>query len=51
MNAMLSRIYPFLQTIRRALSFVWESSPRLAVGSIMVRVIQGFLPLLVDCTK
>ena len=47
MNAMLSRIHPFLQTVRRALSFVWESSPRLAVGSIIVRVIQGLLPLLV----
>ncbi len=47
MNAMLSRIRPFLRTIRRALSFVWESSPRLAVGSLIVRVIQGLLPLLV----
>ena len=47
MNAMLSRIHPFLQTVRRALSFVWESSPRLTVGSIIVRVIQGLLPLLV----
>ncbi|MEP6959727.1 MAG: ABC transporter ATP-binding protein, partial [Nitrospirota bacterium] len=25
--------------------FVWQSSPSLAVGSIVVRVIQGFLPL------
>ena len=47
MNAMLSRIRPFLQTVRRALSFVWESSPSLAVGSLIVRVIQGLLPLLV----
>ena len=44
---MLSRIRPFLQTVRRALSFVWESSPSLAVGSLIVRVIQGLLPLLV----
>ena len=47
MNSLLLRIRPFLQTVRRALSFVWESSPRLAVGSIIVRVIQGLLPLLV----
>ena len=44
---MLSRIRPFLQTVRRALSFVWESSPSLAVSSLIVRVIQGLLPLLV----
>ena len=47
MNSLLLRIRPFLQTVRRALSFVWESSPSLAVGSIIVRVIQGLLPLLV----
>ena len=47
MNSLLLRIRPFLQTVLRALSFVWESSPSLAVGSIIVRVIQGLLPLLV----
>lgn len=47
MNSLLLRIRPFVQTVRRALSFVWESSPSLAVGSIIVRVIQGLLPLLV----
>ena len=45
MNFILSRIRPFLLTLRDALSFVWQSSPSLAVGSIVVRVIQGLLPL------
>ncbi|MDO9120093.1 MAG: ABC transporter ATP-binding protein [Nitrospira sp.] len=47
MNSLLFRIRPFLQTLRYALSFVWQSSPSLAVGSIVVRVIQGVLPLAV----
>ena len=47
MNALLQRIRPFLLTLRHALSFVWQSSPSLAVGSIVVRVIQGLLPLVV----
>lgn len=47
MNSLLLRIRPFLQTLRHALSFVWQSSPSLAVGSIVVRVIQGLLPLAV----
>ncbi|MDP3091797.1 MAG: ABC transporter ATP-binding protein [Nitrospira sp.] len=47
MNSLLLRIRPFLQTLRYALSFVWQSSPSLAVGSIVVRVIQGLLPLAV----
>ncbi|MCS6293598.1 MAG: ABC transporter ATP-binding protein [Nitrospira sp.] len=47
MNSLLLRIRPFLQTLRYALSFVWQSSPSLAVGSIIVRVIQGLLPLVV----
>jgi len=47
MNSLLLRIRPFLQTLRYALSFVWQSSPGLAVGSIVVRVIQGLLPLAV----
>lgn len=47
MNALLQRIRPFLLTLRHALSFVWQSSPSLAVGSIVVRVIQGLLPLAV----
>jgi ATP-binding cassette subfamily B protein len=47
MNFILNRIRPFLLTLRDALSFVWQSSPSLAVGSIVVRVIQGLLPLVV----
>jgi len=47
MNSVMLRIRPFLQTLRYALSFVWQSSPSLAVGSIVVRVIQGLLPLAV----
>jgi ATP-binding cassette, subfamily B, bacterial len=47
MNIILNRIRPFLLTVRRALSFVWQSSPSLAIGSIVVRVIQGLLPLAV----
>jgi ATP-binding cassette subfamily B protein len=45
MNSILNRIRPFLLTLRHALSFVWQSSPSLAVYSIVVRVIQGLLPL------
>ena len=45
MNIILNRIRPFLLTLRDALSFVWQSSPSLAVGSIVVRVLQGLLPL------
>jgi len=37
----------FLMTVRWALSLVWESSPSLAVASIVVRVVQGLLPLMV----
>jgi ATP-binding cassette subfamily B protein len=47
MNIILNRIRPFLLTLRDALSFVWQSNPSLAVGSIVVRVIQGLLPLVV----
>jgi ATP-binding cassette subfamily B protein len=47
MSIILNRIRPFLLTLRDALSFVWQSSPSLAVGSIVVRVIQGLLPLVV----
>ena len=47
MNIILNRIRPFLLTVRHALSFVWQSSPSLAIGSIVVRVIQGLLPLVV----
>ncbi len=47
MNSLLLRIRPFIQTLRYALSFVWQSSPSLAVGSIIVRVIKGLLPLAV----
>lgn len=46
-HIILNRIRPFLWTIRHALSFVWQSSPSLAVCSIAVRVIQGLLPLAV----
>ena len=45
MNIILNRIRPFLLTLRHALSFVWQSSPSMAVYSIVVRVIQGLLPL------
>ena len=37
----------FLTTVRWALSLVWESSQSLAVASIVVRVVQGLLPLVV----
>ena len=47
MNSILNRIRPFLLTLRHALSFVWQSSPSLAIGSIVVRVLQGLLPLAV----
>lgn len=46
-NGMSTRLRPFLLTLRRALSFVWQSSPSLTVASIALRVIQGFLPLVV----
>lgn len=46
MNGMAKRIGPFLSTVRRALSLVWQSSPRLAVASVVVRILQGLLPLL-----
>lgn len=46
-NIIVNRIRPFLLTLRHALSFVWQSSPSLAVGSIVVRIIQGLLPLAV----
>ncbi len=45
MNTILNRIGPFLHTIRRALSFVWESSPSLGSASVVIRVFQGLLPL------
>ncbi len=41
------RVRPLLMTLRRALAFVWESSPALAIGSIAVRIVQGLLPLAV----
>lgn len=47
MKRYLERLRPFLLTLRRALSFVWQSSPRLALASITVRAVQGMLPLLV----
>ncbi len=45
MNTILNRIGPFLRTVQEALSLVWQSSPSLAGTSIVVRVIQGLLPL------
>ncbi len=42
---MLNRIGPFVHTVGRALSLVWQSSPSLASASVVVRVIQGLLPL------
>ena len=47
MTIPLNRIRSFLSTLRQALSFVWQSSPSLAVGSIVVRILQGLLPLAV----
>lgn len=47
MNSMTKRLGPFLLTVRRALSFVWQSSPSLTLGNIVVRVLQGLLPLVV----
>jgi ATP-binding cassette subfamily B protein len=47
MKVSKKRIGSFLTTARRALSLVWESSPSLAVASIVVRVVQGLLPLVV----
>ncbi|MGE0471432.1 MAG: ABC transporter ATP-binding protein [Nitrospira sp.] len=47
MNNITKRLGPFVHTVRRALSFVWQSSPRLTLGNIVVRVLQGLLPLLV----
>lgn len=43
----MNRISPFLLTVRRALAFVWHSSPTLTITSLLVRVIQSLLPLLV----
>ncbi len=41
------RIGSFLTMVRWALSLVWVSSPSLAVASIVVRIVQGLLPLVV----
>lgn len=45
MNVARNPLKSFLNTVRRALSLVWRSSPTLTIGSIMVRVSQGLLPL------
>ena len=37
MNSMTKRLGPFFLTVRRALSFVWQSSPSLTLGNIVVR--------------
>jgi ATP-binding cassette, subfamily B, bacterial len=47
MNNMTKRLGPFVLTVRRALSLVWQSSPGLTLGNIVVRALQGLLPLLV----
>lgn len=47
MKASKQRLGSFLTTVRWALSLVWESSPSLAVASIVVRIVQGLLPLVV----
>ena len=47
MKIIKQRIGSFLRTVRWALSLVWESSPSLAVASIVVRLVQGLLPLVV----
>jgi len=45
MSEWLVRIGRFYHSLRRALGFVWTSSRRLAVASILVRIVQGLLPL------
>lgn len=47
MKASKQRLGSFLTTVRWALSLVWESSPSLAVAGIVVRIVQGLLPLVV----
>lgn len=47
MKASKQRLGSFLATVRWALSLVWESSPSLAVAGIVVRIVQGLLPLVV----
>ena len=47
MKIIKQRIGSFLRTVRWALSLVWRSSPSLAVASIVVRLVQGLLPLVV----
>lgn len=47
MSAYLDRLRPFLVTFRQALRFVWDSSHSLTVASLVVRILQGLLPLVV----
>jgi ATP-binding cassette subfamily B protein len=47
MKVSKQRVGSFLTTVRWALSLVWESSPSLAIASIVVRIVQGLLPLVV----
>ncbi|BFU96164.1 MAG: HlyB/MsbA family ABC transporter [Nitrospira sp.] len=45
MKKSLERLQPVLLTLRQALSFVWQSSPGMALASVGVRLLQGILPL------
>jgi ATP-binding cassette subfamily B protein len=47
MTRLQERIRTFLLTLRHALTFVWQSSPGLAIASLTIRVVQGLLPLVV----
>ncbi len=47
MKRQAERVFTFLSTLRRALTFVWESDPRLALASMGIRIVQGILPLVI----
>ncbi|BCA56836.1 Lipid A export ATP-binding/permease protein MsbA [Nitrospira sp. KM1] len=47
MYVLTERTRAFVGTLRRALHFVWLSSPGLTISGTLVRVIQGLLPLAV----
>lgn len=41
----LERLHPLLSAFRNAFRFVWQSSPKLTVTGIALRIVQGLLPL------
>lgn len=47
MARMVGSIRSFLEPFRLALQFVWQSSPRLLLTGVIVRLVQGLLPLAV----